>query len=109
MTCERVPYLPPAGQTLGESAEAAILDRQFRLLREDLMGPMRQELKQLDLSRCPHAMNVRFEGIGTNRSGSYVWASMLLPQWHPVNKVRTTSSDQRVIREGGGQCLPHVP
>jgi hypothetical protein len=41
--CPRLPYLPRVGdaETLS-SPEAALLDRQFRLLREDLMASLRQ-------------------------------------------------------------------
>ena len=44
------PFLPHSGekQHLG-NAEAALLDRQFRLLRENMVQPLRQTLQALDL------------------------------------------------------------
>ena len=40
------PYLPPAdGSEYIDNPEAAILDRQFRLMREDLVGTVKDELK----------------------------------------------------------------
>lgn len=60
VNCEEPPYLPPppafppaeGAAAAGDAAEvalavAAALDRQFRLLREDLVGPLRAALRQL--------------------------------------------------------------
>lgn len=49
--CRQAPYLPKPGDSPGPGVppEAALLDRQFRLLREDMVGPLRQELGALGL------------------------------------------------------------
>lgn len=60
VNCEEPPYLPPVpafppakdAAGAGDATEmavvvAAVLDRQFRLLREDLVGPLRAALRQL--------------------------------------------------------------
>lgn len=44
------PHLPRLGEVgLMGSPEAALLDRQFRLLREDMVAPLREELKALEV------------------------------------------------------------
>lgn len=88
MTCPRSPYLPPPGGVLGSSKEAALLDRQFRLLREDFVGPARTELKDLkDLSKRPHGFNLRFLSAGVQPGSVFLRASFDLPHFHPVAKV----------------------
>ena len=45
LACGEQPYLPPVdGSEFIENKEAALLDRHFRLLREDMLGPVREEL-----------------------------------------------------------------
>jgi hypothetical protein len=48
--CATPPYLPRPGDSALQQPEAELLDRQFRLLREDFVGPLRQELAQLGLA-----------------------------------------------------------
>lgn len=48
--CPQPPFLPRSTDShlqLASFPEAALLDRQFRLLREDFVGPLRDELKRL--------------------------------------------------------------
>lgn len=48
--CQHPPFLPRPSDShlqLASSQQAAALDRHFRLLREDFVGPLRAELKQL--------------------------------------------------------------
>lgn len=50
--CLRAPFLPhldDAELHLGGTPEAFLLDRQFRLLREDIMGPLREAMVALSL------------------------------------------------------------
>ena len=47
LDCSEQPYLPPPeGSEFIDNKEAAMLDRHFRLMREDLLGPMRKELRE---------------------------------------------------------------
>lgn len=48
--CQQPPFLPRPNDShlqLTSCPEAALLDRHFRLLREDFVGPLRDELKRL--------------------------------------------------------------
>jgi len=46
LQCTESAYLPPAfGSTYLENTQAIALDRQFRLMREDLIGTVKEELK----------------------------------------------------------------
>ena len=51
--CPKPPFLPrtddPQASLANTSPEAALLDRQFRLLREDMVGPLREELQKLGI------------------------------------------------------------
>ncbi|MEW5313864.1 MAG: hypothetical protein WDW38_005396 [Sanguina aurantia] len=48
--CRRQPFLPHrSDHHLSASPEAALLDMQFRLLREEMVGPLRSELQVLGL------------------------------------------------------------
>jgi hypothetical protein len=88
LKCERPAYLPVRSEDVSGSPEGAVLERQFRLLREDFVGPLRQELqKELDLSKRPHGLNVRFEGVAL-QPRPVVLTSFILPPWHPVKRVR---------------------
>uniref|UniRef100_A0A7S0ZDW8 DNA2/NAM7 helicase-like C-terminal domain-containing protein n=1 Tax=Timspurckia oligopyrenoides TaxID=708627 RepID=A0A7S0ZDW8_9RHOD len=72
--------------------ELAVLDRQFRLLREDMLGPMRAALKDLKASDelisdgpVPVYTNVQIETIGV-KPVPHVMISVRLPEWHCVNQ-----------------------
>jgi hypothetical protein len=54
--CPEAPFLPASKDnhpTLSAQPEAALLDRQFRLLREDMVGPRREELHNLGITGPP--------------------------------------------------------
>ena len=48
LQCADLPYLPQDddGVGLSDTSETRLLGRQFRLLREDLIGPLREEMKE---------------------------------------------------------------
>lgn len=61
--CQRSPYLPRAGDAPPAALstappEALLLDRQFRLLREDVVGPLREELTALGLAGAEGGLGV---------------------------------------------------
>ncbi|WIA14242.1 hypothetical protein OEZ85_002778 [Tetradesmus obliquus] len=56
--CQRPPFLPRETDShlqLSACPEAALLDRQFRLLREDMVGPLRKELADLNITAAAAA------------------------------------------------------
>lgn len=56
--CLRQPFLPRMGDTEHlPSEEAALLDRHFRLVREDMIQPGREALASLDIIRSPEVPN----------------------------------------------------
>ncbi|KAJ8602141.1 hypothetical protein CTAYLR_001664, partial [Chrysophaeum taylorii] len=86
--CVKPPYLPPpVSESPIDDEVAATLDRQFRLLREDMVGPMRLGLQ--NLVRAKHTTPggsfaydaVAFEGIETHPRPCLV-ASCELPPRH---------------------------
>ena len=89
--CSRDAYLPPQRQPLNDSLEAAVLDRQFRLLRHDFVGTVREGLKSLDRdlasSRLPYGLNVSFSAVGL-QSMAYIVAEFDLPSWHPCSPTK---------------------
>ena len=53
LNCQERPYLhPPDGSAFIDDVEASMLDRHFRLMREDLLGSLREELAE-ELSGGP--------------------------------------------------------
>jgi hypothetical protein len=55
LNCKEGPYLPPEkGSAFINDREAAMLDRQFRLMREDLVGSVREELIQETAGKWGH-------------------------------------------------------
>jgi hypothetical protein len=63
LDCTKSPYLPPPdsdGFEFIANKEAAILDRHFRLMREDMVGSLRQELAdEIGLKPAAHTLLFR--------------------------------------------------
>lgn len=107
--CPADPYLPKA--TSGPTTEAALLDRQFRLLREDILGPAKEEQddkrkEQRDLFEGVRASHVvTGEPVTIERNGKNVRVtgptdpcicfSLRLPEWHRANRLKTQSEREQ--------------
>ena len=62
LNCRERPYLPPPeGSAFIDDSEAAMLDRHFRLMREDMLGSLREELAE-ELAGGPAAFRRVFQG-----------------------------------------------
>eukprot|EP00658_Telonema_sp_P-2_P044169 TRINITY_DN32025_c0_g2_i1.p1 TRINITY_DN32025_c0_g2~~TRINITY_DN32025_c0_g2_i1.p1 ORF type:complete len:383 (+),score=75.17 TRINITY_DN32025_c0_g2_i1:113-1261(+) len=101
------PYLPDFSPN-----EGAVLDRQFRLLREDFIGPARAELKLLKenkVSRRTLFEDVEVTGIeceeATNKPSVIVRLS--LPQGHRTHKMKTRKERKQYWETQGKNMLPH--
>lgn len=95
---ERQPYLPFPGFSLIKDPVAALLDRQFRILREDLLGPMRSLLRDFAHSdtgntssrrvdKLPIFHRVQFEGIET-QPRPCILVSCTLPAQHRAFRLK---------------------
>ena len=86
LSCQEPAYLPPmAGPGLIDNKEAALLDRQFRLVREDLVGKVKEEIaEEFD------------EGKGNQQRKLFhspeLCGFALHPQPHFVMRVRLTGA-----------------
>jgi hypothetical protein len=91
LSSDELPYLPPNTVT----DEAGALDRQFRLLREDMVGPARTELKLLKIGEG----NLRnlFNDVAIEKVEIPTWktsvpphvvVSFLLPKEHKTRKMK---------------------
>jgi hypothetical protein len=64
--CPKPPFLPRAGDPhphlADTSPEAALLDSQFRLLREDMVGPLKEELQKLGIVQQQQQQHQEQEG-----------------------------------------------
>ena len=95
LNCPEAPYLPPPeGSEFISDREAALLDRQFRLMREDLVGSLREELKE-ELAEGPSAYRRLYrtpalKGLECSRDGPYIRLSVPLPP-RLVSRVRGMS------------------
>ncbi len=101
--CDAEPYLPKAADP-GDLTDARLLDRQFRLLREDMLGHAKEEQgdprkEQRDLffsARVSHIENgaARFgkrdgkEYRIAGPSDPCICFSFQLPKWHRVHKMK---------------------
>lgn len=95
---DRQAYLPIAGCSVVRDPVAALLDRQFRLLREDMLGPMRSLLRDFADSDSGHTSskrgrnlstfdNIQFEGIET-QPRPCLFVSCTLPAQHRACKLK---------------------
>ncbi|ACO68235.1 hypothetical protein MICPUN_104668 [Micromonas commoda] len=133
--CERKPYLPQplsmsdaraaasAGDTNSvSSGVATLLDRQFRLLREDFIAPLREELQQLTNTQAGRGRPSRFtfrgvKFVGADSGGDdkklnpCVIVSFELPQDHGARRCRSKKEriafwdDHRSILADGALCV----
>jgi hypothetical protein len=107
--CPADPYLPKASSEPMTTAQ--LLDRQFRLLREDIIGPAKEaqddkrKLKR-DLFEGIHASHVvTGEPVSINRNGEQVRVtgpsdpcicfSFQVPHWHRLNRLKTQSGKEQ--------------
>lgn len=87
ITCATPPYLP-----LSSEKEFPILERHFRLLREDMLQPVREALKQKGKDKHVVSFNnARWEGIRLpegkfQNTVACVRVSFEVPPWHPTRK-----------------------
>ncbi|KAJ1459753.1 P-loop containing nucleoside triphosphate hydrolase protein [Pelagophyceae sp. CCMP2097] len=99
LRCARPPYLPgPKEDWLGNAA-AALIDRQFRLVREDMLGPMRDALRSLGpgivapdpagARRQPAAAfgGARLERVETGPAAILI-VSFALPKKHRAHRLK---------------------
>jgi replication-associated recombination protein RarA len=133
--CERHPYLPQpqsmsdarAAASVGDtnsvsSGVATLLDRQFRLLREDFIAPLREELQQLTNAQAGRGRPSRFtfrgvkfigadSGGDDNKLNPCVIVSFELPQDHGARRCRSKKEriafwdDHRSILADGALCV----
>jgi AAA+ superfamily predicted ATPase len=133
--CERQPYLPQplsmsdarAAASVGDtnsvsSGVATLLDRQFRLLREDFIAPLREELQQLTKAQAGRRRPSRFTFRGVkfiradsggedNKLKPCVIASFELPQDHGARRCRSKKeriafwNDHRSILADEALCV----
>lgn len=86
ITCDSLPFLPLSTDRI------PILERHFRLLREDMLQPVREALKLKGKDK--HSLifqNARFEGIRIpdkkfSSGSACVRVSFEVPPWHPTRK-----------------------
>ena len=124
LNCVREPYLPPLPHG---ASEAALLDRQFRLLREDFVGPMResfQELQKKQGKHCPGKLQhlvpiydqVEIASIEIQPNQMCcLEVSFRFPSNHPAYKIWSSGKDGKAIKRDliefwqskrGGRVLP---
>lgn len=130
MECKREPCLPATynGHNSDADEEALraaiggmILDRQFRLLREDFVGPMREAFRELLSERStkggprkrrrqrvlPCFRGVAFEGVECKRNrGAAVQVSFRLPAGHQALKLSSKKKLKEFWEMRGGRILP---
>lgn len=99
LNCEETPYLPSiGGSDFISDRGAALLDRQFRLLREDMLGSVRAELAE-DLAGGPDKYRRLYKCpalVGTSSAPQpYVTLSVAMPQ-RLEGRIRRMSSSQVV-------------
>ena len=89
--------------------QAALLERQFRILREDMIGPMRDALRLLLASSGPNPAtksprtrrqrtlisfgDVAFEGVGCNHRSAML-VSFRLPPKHPGHEKKKKKREE---------------
>ena len=87
LMCNTPPFLPDCAVT-----EGSALDRQFRLLREDVVGPARQQLRLLrDESAGTlrnYFGNVGIKAASTKGRKACVCVSFALPRGHKTEKMK---------------------
>lgn len=107
--CPADPYLPKS--STDPMTAAQLLDRQFRLLREDILGPAKEEQddkrkEQRDLFegvRASHVVTGEPESITKNGkqvrltgpSDPCICFSFRVPHWHRVNRLKTQSEKEK--------------
>lgn len=107
--CPADPYLPKASANPMTAAE--LLDRQFRLLREDILGPAKEDQddrrkEQHDLFegvRASHVVTGEPEAITrdskkvriTGLSDPCICFSLHIPHWHRVHRLKTQSEKEK--------------
>jgi hypothetical protein len=115
INCRQKPFLPlPSGstslQSAPDSAEAMMLDRLFRLLREDMLGPMQKELhEQLKAKKedCRQLYSApRITGVAL-KPKPCVLVSVEMPRtlYHRVKKLKSTSEKQEFWNSTGRRIL----
>jgi hypothetical protein len=108
--CTMPPHLPRRNDNLQlQLPEAALLDRQFRLLREDFVGPLRQELADLGLATAQEQPAAAAPAAPSSRPGSsqqqqQQQQQQLLPGWQ-------SGSSRNVFRQVAvlGACVKPRP
>jgi len=124
--CPADPYLPKASSDPMTAAQ--LLDRQFRLLREDLLGPAKEDQddrrkEQRDLFEGVRASHVvTGEPVSITKNGKQVRItgpsdpcicfSFRVPHWHRVNRLKTQTeiekywdTNRRILPRDALVCL----
>ena len=134
-----VPFLPRASDThlslALKSPDAALLDRQFRLLREDMVAPLRQELSQLGITKATKAAassssapatsapkNKQHQQISLSSSRNVfqnldimgvidkprpcVMVALTLPAGHRANRCKNKKEREEFWSQSGHSTLP---
>jgi hypothetical protein len=130
IACEQPAFLPPAVNAVDDmglfaQTGVALLDRQFRLLREDMIGTVREKMSALTgdakgknggkgISNDPSRVrNVKVRGIsieehevrGQKRYGDVtVTLTFEFPPWHAIN--RSSQADKIGYLERAKRILP---
>ena len=111
----RAPFLPARGAAWLADGVASLLDRQFRLLREDMLGPMRAALRDLGeglttrrLSRGSSQQvfgGVLFESIEA-KPRPRLMVSFRLPKGHVANGLRREERHEFWGSGAGSKLFP---
>ncbi|KAJ1457713.1 P-loop containing nucleoside triphosphate hydrolase protein, partial [Pelagophyceae sp. CCMP2097] len=116
VNCAVAPFLPTVGDPwLGDKA-AALLDRQFRLFREDMNGPMRAALRALHAvaqrgggaaSRhlVPAFAGVKFERLEADPRPRLM-VSFTLPPHHRAHALKTAAQRNEYWENAGSKMFP---
>ena len=94
--CPHEPFLPAQRGAFGMPPEAALLDRQFRLLREDFVGLLREEAREgrSEDPRKPKGYHMQYEGVSCDGNESGIVISFELPPSHEILRLR--DKDERI-------------
>ncbi|KAL7522946.1 hypothetical protein ACHAWX_007679 [Stephanocyclus meneghinianus] len=121
---EADPYLP-ALRDNEQATEASLLDRQFRLLREEILGPSKEALdnpkkQQRDIFYCARPVSVESGVAIRNQKGDLlvgdsdpcIMFTFEMPRWFRVNSMKTTKEkmeywdkNRRILPRDALVCL----
>jgi hypothetical protein len=113
ITCQISPYLPTEQEMLDNVASnqfSAPMDRQFRLLREDMIAPLREQLNTLQQQKKLRQLictEVKFEQAYVDPPGmtAVILVSFQLPPTHRLNKLKKWK-ERKEYWENSKKLLP---